>query len=175
VRRDRHLVRGASAIGRDRLTTEERLSDIVEILAHGLLWLDVLRDFHGSILGRPHPERRETSRPPGAGSDEIRNRAQHQDCQSTRLGSTAECVCPSRRGDRMKLLLHLLTFARRQARRPSGLAADQVRAGDQPQDRQCDGHYSSPDISGTRRQGDMGEPLEPRPPELPRSLLGVLG
>jgi hypothetical protein len=27
------------------LTTEERLSDIVEILAHGLLWLDVLRDF----------------------------------------------------------------------------------------------------------------------------------
>src|SRR5262245_1140071 len=39
--RDRHLVRGASAIGRDRLTTEERLSDIVEILAHGLLWLDV--------------------------------------------------------------------------------------------------------------------------------------
>jgi hypothetical protein len=58
---------------------------------------------------RPHPERRETSRPPGAGSDEIRNRAQHQDCQSTRLGSTAECVCPCRRGDRMKLLLHLLT------------------------------------------------------------------
>jgi hypothetical protein len=39
--RDWHLVRGASAIGRDRLTTEERLSDIVEILAHGLLWLDV--------------------------------------------------------------------------------------------------------------------------------------
>src|SRR5262245_46334002 len=27
--RDRHLVRGTSAIGRDRLTTEERLSDIV--------------------------------------------------------------------------------------------------------------------------------------------------
>jgi hypothetical protein len=27
--RDRHLVRGASAIGRDRLTTEEQLSDIV--------------------------------------------------------------------------------------------------------------------------------------------------
>jgi hypothetical protein len=54
----------------------------------------------------------------------------------------------------MKLLLHLLTFARRQARRSSGPAADQVRAGDQPQDRQCDGHYSSPDISGTRRQGD---------------------
>ena len=25
----------------DRLTTDERLSDIVEILAHGLLWLDV--------------------------------------------------------------------------------------------------------------------------------------
>src|SRR5262245_27694503 len=47
--RDRHLVRGASAIGRDRLTSEERLSDIVEILAHGLLWLDVLRDYHGSI------------------------------------------------------------------------------------------------------------------------------
>ena len=38
--RDRRLVRGASAIRRDRLTTEERLSDIVEILAHGLLWLD---------------------------------------------------------------------------------------------------------------------------------------
>src|SRR5215469_5916410 len=54
--RDRHLVRGASAIGRDRLTTEERLSDIVEILAHGLLWLDVLRDFHGSI--RSHNFRR---------------------------------------------------------------------------------------------------------------------
>src|SRR6516225_9622789 len=48
-RDDRHLVRGASAIGRDRLTTEERLSDIVEMLAHGLLWLDVLRDYHGSI------------------------------------------------------------------------------------------------------------------------------
>ena len=110
-----------------------------EILAHGLLWLDVLRDYHGSI--RSHNfrrfvtegglisfgidqaalyrlaasyvdrilKRRETSRPPGAGSDEIRNRAQHQDCQSTRLGSTAECVCPCRRGDRMKLLLHLLT------------------------------------------------------------------
>jgi hypothetical protein len=31
------------------LTTEERLSDIVEVLAHGLLWLDVLRDYHGSI------------------------------------------------------------------------------------------------------------------------------
>jgi hypothetical protein len=56
VRRDRHLVRGASAIGRDRLTTEERLSDIVEILAHGLLWLDVLRDYHGSI--RSHNFRR---------------------------------------------------------------------------------------------------------------------
>ena len=28
-----------SAIGRDRLTSEERLSDIVEILAQGLLWL----------------------------------------------------------------------------------------------------------------------------------------
>ena len=27
------------------------------------------------LLRRPHPERRETSRPPGAGSDEIRNRA----------------------------------------------------------------------------------------------------
>ena len=54
--RDRHLVRGASAIGRDRLTTEERLSDIVEILAHGLLWLDVLRDYHGSI--RSHNFRR---------------------------------------------------------------------------------------------------------------------
>ena len=53
----------------------------------------------------------------------------------------------------MKLLLHLLTFARRQARRSSGPAADQVRAGDQPQDRQCDGHYSSPDISGTRSHG----------------------
>src|SRR3954453_8745363 len=38
--RDWRLVRGASAIRRDRLTTEERLSDIVEILAHGLLWLD---------------------------------------------------------------------------------------------------------------------------------------
>src|SRR5262245_42344213 len=38
--RDRRLVRGASAIRRDRLTTEERLSDIVEISAHGLLWLD---------------------------------------------------------------------------------------------------------------------------------------
>src|SRR5262245_51945862 len=49
------------------------------------------------------------SRPPGEGSDEIRNRAQHQDCQSTWLGSTAKCVCPCRRGDRMKLLLHLLT------------------------------------------------------------------
>src|SRR5262249_45284400 len=54
--RDRHLVRGASAIGRDRLTTEERLSDIVEILAHGLLWLEVLRDYHGSI--RSHNFRR---------------------------------------------------------------------------------------------------------------------
>jgi hypothetical protein len=40
----------------DRLTTEERLSDIVEILAHGLLWLDVLRDYHGSI--RSHNFRR---------------------------------------------------------------------------------------------------------------------
>jgi hypothetical protein len=39
--RDRHLV---------------RLSDIVEILAHGLLWLDVLRDYHGSI--RSHNFRR---------------------------------------------------------------------------------------------------------------------
>src|SRR3981081_1486485 len=38
--REWRLVRGASAIRRDRLTTEERLSDIVEILAHGLLWLD---------------------------------------------------------------------------------------------------------------------------------------
>ena len=38
--RDWRLVRGASAIRRDRLTTKERLSDIVEILAHGLLWLD---------------------------------------------------------------------------------------------------------------------------------------
>jgi hypothetical protein len=38
-----------SAIGRDRLTSEERLSDIVEILAHGLLWLDVLWNYHGSI------------------------------------------------------------------------------------------------------------------------------
>ena len=52
----RHLVQGASAIGRDRLTSEERLSDIVEILAHGLLWLDVLRDYHGSI--RSHNFRR---------------------------------------------------------------------------------------------------------------------
>src|SRR5262249_42261253 len=54
--RDRQLVGGASAIGRDRLTTEERLSDIVEILAHGLLWLDVLRDYHRSI--RSHNFRR---------------------------------------------------------------------------------------------------------------------
>src|SRR4029077_12143827 len=127
-----------SAIGRDRLTSEKRLSDMVEILAHGLLWLDVLRtimapfdilppfrhrrridllrDRSGRVvsacrlLRRPHPERRETSRPPGAGSDEIRNRAQHQDCQSTRLGSTAECVCPCRRGDRMK---HCCTCSRR--------------------------------------------------------------
>jgi len=38
------------------LTTEERLSDIVEILAHGLLWLDVPRDYHGSI--RSHNSRR---------------------------------------------------------------------------------------------------------------------
>ena len=38
------------------MTTEERLSDIVEILAHGLLWLDVLRDYHGSI--RSHNFRR---------------------------------------------------------------------------------------------------------------------
>ena len=46
----------APVLGRDRLTTEERLSDIVEILAHGLLWLDVLRDYHGSI--RSHNFRR---------------------------------------------------------------------------------------------------------------------
>src|SRR5262249_6939196 len=51
-------------------------------------------------MSRPRPERRETSRPPGAGFDEIRNRAQHQDCQSTRLGSTDECGCPCRQGDR---------------------------------------------------------------------------
>ena len=38
------------------MTTEERLSDIVEILAHGLLWLDVRRDYHGSI--RSHNFRR---------------------------------------------------------------------------------------------------------------------
>jgi ABC transporter substrate binding protein len=31
------------------LTTEERLSDIVGNLAPGLLWLDVLRDYYGSI------------------------------------------------------------------------------------------------------------------------------
>src|SRR5262245_36640038 len=46
--RDRHFVRGASAIGRDRLTTEERLSDIVGNLGarsalaccpEGLSWL----------------------------------------------------------------------------------------------------------------------------------------
>jgi hypothetical protein len=126
--RDRHLVRGASAIGRDRLTTEERLSDIVEILAHGLLWLDVLRDYHGSI--RSHNFRRfvteggrvvsacrllrrdrilKGEKPADLPVQAPTNRAQHQDCQSTRLGSTAECVCPCRRGDRMKLLLHLLT------------------------------------------------------------------
>jgi hypothetical protein len=46
----------APVLGRDGLTTEERLSDIVEILAHGLLWLDVLRDYHGSI--RSHNFRR---------------------------------------------------------------------------------------------------------------------
>src|SRR5215470_2089620 len=95
--RDRHLVRGASAIGRDRLTTEERLSDIVEILAHGLLWLDVLRDVHGSI--RSHNFRRFVTEG-GLISFGI-DHAQHQDCQSTRLGSTAECGCPCRRGDRM--------------------------------------------------------------------------
>src|SRR5262245_37728429 len=59
---------------------------------------------------RPHPERRETSRPPGEGSDEIRNRAQHQDCQSTWLGSTAKCVCPCRRGDRMIALIKRREF-----------------------------------------------------------------
>jgi hypothetical protein len=63
-----------------------------------------LRDVRGSRILKGE----ETSRPPGAGSDEIRKRARHQDCQSTRLGSTAECVCPCRRGDRMKLLLYLL-------------------------------------------------------------------
>ena len=46
----------APVLGRDGLTTKERLSDIVEILAHGLLWLDVLRDYHGSI--RSHNFRR---------------------------------------------------------------------------------------------------------------------
>jgi hypothetical protein len=34
----------------DRLTTDERLSDIVEILAHGLLWLDAFSvDFPDSL------------------------------------------------------------------------------------------------------------------------------
>ena len=47
--RDRHLVRDASAIGRDRLTTEERLSDIVGNLGARSALLDVLRDYHGSI------------------------------------------------------------------------------------------------------------------------------
>jgi hypothetical protein len=44
------------------LTTEERLSDIVEILAHGLLWLDVLRDYHGSIRSHNFPPFRHRSR-----------------------------------------------------------------------------------------------------------------
>ena len=38
-----------SAIGRDRLTTEERLSDIVGNLGARSALLDVLRDYHGSI------------------------------------------------------------------------------------------------------------------------------
>jgi hypothetical protein len=36
--------------------SEAPVQDIVEILAHGLLWLDVLRDYHGSI--RSHNFRR---------------------------------------------------------------------------------------------------------------------
>src|SRR6516164_8407824 len=74
--RDRHLVRGASAIGRDRLTTEERLSDIVEILAHGLLWLDVLRDYHGSI--RSHNFRRFVTEVPHASTARGASRRSHR-------------------------------------------------------------------------------------------------
>jgi hypothetical protein len=33
-------------------------------------------------------------------------------------------------------------------------AADQVRASDQPQDRECARRYGARDIAGTRRQGD---------------------
>ena len=43
---------------------------------------------------------------------------------------------------------------RHQGRRHPGRVADQVRAGDQPQDRQCAGRYGAAYITGTRRQGD---------------------
>ncbi len=42
------------------------------------------------------------------------------------------------------------TLPRHQGRRHPGRAADQVRAGDQPQDRQSAGPYGAPDITGAR-------------------------
>ena len=55
--RDRHLVRGASAIGRDRLTTEERLSDIVEILVDGtpiaIVWDEPMLTANRALGPRP--------------------------------------------------------------------------------------------------------------------------
>jgi putative ABC transport system substrate-binding protein len=47
--------------------------------------------------------------------------------------------------------------SRLQARRYSRRAADQIRAGDQPQDRQRIGHHRARYISGTRRQGNRIE------------------
>ena len=44
-----HFVDLSQASATRAMRPWERLSDIVEILAHGLLWLDVLRDYYGFI------------------------------------------------------------------------------------------------------------------------------
>src|SRR6478672_8894923 len=82
--RDWRLVRGASAIRRDRLTTEERLSDIVEILAHGLLW------FRTPPAMRLAPARSAAMAPTACGSASASGallRENQQQHRSGRIGS----------------------------------------------------------------------------------------
>ena len=56
----------------------------------------------GGILCRPHPARRQTRRPAGAGADQVRNDHQPQDRQGARPDRAARPAGRRRRGDRMK-------------------------------------------------------------------------
>jgi hypothetical protein len=77
----------------------------------------------GGLLRRPHPARRRSSGPSGAGADQVRNHAQPENGEGARTGRAARPARRRRRGGRMRAHVHhAIRWRGRMAARSAGAA-----------------------------------------------------